>query len=84
MRESATFSGLPIVERLTERICGVWVINIVTGEEVAFLKFEDAVQEIFAVQVLPNIRFPEMLEWNDELVKNSYVLPDEALADVAR
>jgi len=82
VRESATFSNIPIVERLTERICGVWVVNIVTREVVAFLRFEDAVQEIFAVQVLAGIRFPEMLEWNDELVKSSYVLPDEALKAV--
>lgn len=82
VRESATFSNIPIVERLTERICGVWVVNIVTREVVAFLRFEDAVQEIFAVQVLPGIRFPELLEWNDELVKSSYVLPDKDLAEV--
>jgi hypothetical protein len=46
------------------------------------LRFEGAVQEIFAVQVLPNTRFPELLEWGDKLVGHSYVLPDEALAEV--
>ena len=39
-------------------------------------------QEIFAVQVLQGIRFPELLEWNDERMAHSYVLPDEALAEV--
>jgi hypothetical protein len=39
------------------------------------------VQEIFAVQVLPNTRFPEMLEWEDERLSHSYVLPDVALAE---
>ena len=82
VRESATFSGLPLTERLTERTCGVWVINLETQEIVAFLKFEDAVQEIFAVQVLPNIRFPELFIEENEFLKNSYVLPDEALAEV--
>jgi uncharacterized protein (TIGR03032 family) len=82
VRESATFSGIPLIERLTERICGVWVVNIETGETLAFLRFEEGVQEIFAVQVLPS-RFPEMLEWNDERLQTSYVIPDEALADVA-
>ena len=57
------------------------VININTGETVAFVKFEDAVQEIFAVNILP-ARFPEMLEWGDKLLATSYVVPDEALADV--
>ena len=81
VRETAVFSGLPLTQRLNERICGVWVVNIKTAQTVAFLKFEDAVQEIFAVRVLPNIRFPEIIDW-DERVATSYVLPDSALVDV--
>jgi uncharacterized protein (TIGR03032 family) len=82
VRETAVFSGIPLTERLNERTCGVWVVNIETGETLAFLKFEDAVQEIFAVQVLPGIRFPEIIDWDEQLIAASYVLPDEALADV--
>jgi hypothetical protein len=70
-----------LVERLQERTCGLWVVNIETGQTVAFLRFEEGVQEIFAVNVLP-ARFPEMLEWDDEQLKHTYVVPDEALADV--
>ncbi|MEM0981484.1 MAG: TIGR03032 family protein [Cyanobacteria bacterium P01_H01_bin.58] len=82
VRESVVFSGIPLTERLTERICGVWVVNIETGEIIAFLKFEDAVQEIFSVQVLPGICFPEILVEQNEFFSTSYVLPDEALAEV--
>ncbi len=82
VRESATFSGIPLVDRLEERTCGVWVVNIETGETIAFLRFEAGVQEIFAVQILHNMRFPEMLQWDDEKLAHSYVLPDQALADV--
>jgi uncharacterized protein (TIGR03032 family) len=81
VRETATFSDIPLVERLGERTCGVWVVNIHTGETVAFLRFEEGVQEIFAVQILP-ARFPEMLEWGDDRLMISYVIPDEALKDV--
>lgn len=81
VRESATFSGIPLVERVKERTCGVWVVNINTGETLGFLRFDSGVQEIFAVQVLP-ARFPELLEWTDERLKTSYVIPDEALNDV--
>lgn len=83
VRESAVFSGIPLVQRLRERSCGVWVVNIETGETVGFLRFDAGVQEIFAVQALRRIRFPELLEWNDQRLAHSYVLPDEALADVA-
>jgi uncharacterized protein (TIGR03032 family) len=82
VRESAVFSGIPLVQRLRERTCGVWVVNIETGKTVGFLRFEAGVQEIFAVQVLRRIRFPELLEWHDQRLAHSYVLPDEALADV--
>ena len=82
VRESAVFSGIPLVERVRERTCGVWVVNIETGQTVGFLRFESGVQEIFAVQILRGMRFPELLEWNDERLGSSYVLPDEALADV--
>ena len=34
------------------------------------------------MQVLRGMRFPELLEWNDQRLFDSYVLPDEALADV--
>ena len=83
VREGAVFSGIPLVERVKERTCGVWVVNIATGQTVGFLRFEAGVQEIFAVQVLRGMRFPELLEWSDERLGSSYVLPDEALADVA-
>jgi len=82
VRESAVFSGIPLVERVRERTCGIWVINIETAQTVGFLRFEGGVQEIFAVQVLRGMRFPELLEWNDERLSTSYVLPDEALTDV--
>ena len=85
VRESATFSGIPIVERLkdeTSRNCGVWVVNIETGNIVAFCKFEDAVQEIFAVGLLPGCRFPDLVHEEPEILASSYVLPDAALAEV--
>jgi uncharacterized protein (TIGR03032 family) len=85
VRETAVFSDIPITERLQERICGVWVVHIETGQTVAFLRFEDAVQEIFAVNLLPGILFPEVVDSDAELqnlISTSYVLPDEALQDV--
>src|SRR5207253_3772853 len=37
VRETAIFSGIPITERLAERTCGVWVVDIVSGLTVAFV-----------------------------------------------
>jgi uncharacterized protein (TIGR03032 family) len=82
VRETAVFSGIPITQQKDERNCGVWVVNITNGQLVGFLKFEGSVQEIFAVDVLPGIRFPEVLEPGNKLLGASYMLPDEALRDV--
>ncbi len=82
VRETAVFSGIPLTERLQERTCGVWVIDITNGQTVAFVKFEDAVQEIFAVQVVPGITFPDLINDDDKIIADSFVLPDEALQAV--
>jgi uncharacterized protein (TIGR03032 family) len=79
VRESAVFSGIPLTERLAERTCGVWVVDIATGRTAAFLKFADAVQEIFAVQVLPGMRFPDLINDDPRVLADSFVLPDDAL-----
>ena len=85
VRESAVFSGIAITERLTEeqRTCGVCAIDLITGQVVALLRFETAVQEVFAVTVLPGRRYPELINDDEKLLENSFVVPDAALADVS-
>lgn len=80
VRESATFGGIPLVERVPERECGVWVIDIRTGRPAAFLRFEGAVQEIFDVQVLHGGRYPELFDPGSKEASSTYVVP---LADLA-
>jgi uncharacterized protein (TIGR03032 family) len=82
VRESAVFSGIPLVERLAERNCGVWAVHLETGRPVGFVRFEDAVQEIFAVEALLGARYPDVINHDLELIGRSYILPDEALRDV--
>ena len=54
--------GLPLTARLENRECGVWIVDIETGETMGFLRFDDVVEEIFDVALLPGIRFPDVLE----------------------
>jgi uncharacterized protein (TIGR03032 family) len=84
VRETAVFSGIPITERLkeTERTCGICVVDLKAGEPIALLRFEEAVQEVFAVQVLPGRLYPELVNDDPKLLDNSFVVPDAALADV--
>jgi len=49
---------------------------------VAFLKFDDVVQEIFAVQVLPHVSFPDPINDDPRILSDSFVLPDDALSQL--
>jgi uncharacterized protein (TIGR03032 family) len=75
IRESSTFGDLPVTRRLSERQCGVWMVDLRSGEIAGFLRFEDLVQEIFDVAVLPGVRFPEIAEADGPTVASSFVLP---------
>jgi len=82
VRETAVFSGIPLVEQMDQRMCGVWVVHVRTGQIVAFLRFEGTVQEIFSVQVLPDITFPDLINEAGKTLDSSFILPEEALQDV--
>ena len=83
VRESAVFAGLPLTRTQPIRHCGVWVVNWQSGEIVAFLRFEEGVQEIFAVALMP-WRFPDLLNDDNNLINTTYVLPDAALAQAVQ
>jgi uncharacterized protein (TIGR03032 family) len=75
VRETATFGTLPLMERLDERLCGVWAVHPGTGEIVGFLRFEELVQEVFDVAVLPGLRYPEIAEEGSDAASQSFTLP---------
>jgi uncharacterized protein (TIGR03032 family) len=82
LRETNPLTDIPITEENIERMSGVWVVNIETGETIAVLKFGDAVQEIFAVQAIPGILFPEIVDEDEELLQTIFAVPDEAYRDI--
>jgi uncharacterized protein (TIGR03032 family) len=82
VRESNIFGGIPLTERVQERLCGVWVVDLRSGEVAGFVRFEGLVQEIFDVQLLPGLRYPEIAEPDSDLVAGAFALPQEALAEV--
>jgi len=76
VRETATFGGLPLMERLDERLCGVWAVNPQSGQIVGFLRFEELVQEVFDMALLTGVRYPEIAEEASDAATNSFVLPE--------
>jgi uncharacterized protein (TIGR03032 family) len=74
IRESSTFGGLPLTQRLQERICGVGAVDLKSGGVVELLRFEDIVQEIFDVALLPGTRYPEIAKPGSSAAATSFVL----------
>jgi uncharacterized protein (TIGR03032 family) len=74
VRETIRFSGIPIADRpLPERACGVWVFDTQTGAILGFLRFEQAVQEVFAVELVKH-RYPDLL-LDSPLIAESFFVP---------
>ena len=82
LRETNAFTDIEITEANADRQSGVWAVHIGTGNTIALLKFTGGVQEIFAVQALAGVLFPEIIH-EGEFLASSYALPDEALREVA-
>jgi uncharacterized protein (TIGR03032 family) len=80
VRESAMFSGIAISEMKQEdRCCGVWAIDARGGKVVGFVKFVQDVQEIFAVQSLTGMVWPEVLNEDPKRIAECYELPNDAM-----
>ena len=58
IRETNVFGGAPIAAYHDRLLCGVGVVDLRTGDTVATLQFENGVEEIFDVQVVPGARCP--------------------------
>ncbi|GAA4740801.1 TIGR03032 family protein [Sphingomonas daechungensis] len=57
-----TFQDIPIGDELARRnltpICAVMVVDLDAGEIVEWLRLEGEVQELFAIELMPNIKCP--------------------------
>jgi uncharacterized protein (TIGR03032 family) len=53
-----TLEGVPIVSDRDKLRCGVWVVDLRTGNIAAHLEFHTGMEEIFDVQLLPVITSP--------------------------
>lgn len=65
---------MAIPDCVNNQICGVWVLDMVVGKSIGFLHFKSGVQEIFTVQVLPNVRYPELIVEDDNFLDHSLEL----------
>jgi uncharacterized protein (TIGR03032 family) len=75
IRKTSAMDGVPLAERREQLKCGVAVVNLRSGQVVALLEFQTAVEEIFDVQLLPGLRFPELIGFQQETIQHTFVIP---------
>src|SRR4029453_9003350 len=77
IRRTSAMDGVPLASRRDELKCGVAVVDLRLGRAVALLEFQTAVEEIFDVQLLSGVRFPEVIGFQKEAVHHTFVIPPE-------
>ncbi len=75
IRSTSAMDGVPLAERRDQLQCGIGVIDLRSGQTIAFLNFQTAVEEVFDVQLLPGIRFPEVVGFQKETLHHTFVIP---------
>ncbi len=77
IRASSTMDGVPLAERRDELKCGVAVVDLIAGRVCAMLEFQTAVEEIFDVQLLAGVRFPELLGFQQDTIRHTFIVQAE-------
>src|SRR5262249_27657648 len=75
IRKTSAMDGVPLADRREQLKCGVAVVDFRSGRVVALLEFQTAVEEIFDVQLLPGLRFPEVIGFQQETIQHTFVVP---------
>jgi uncharacterized protein (TIGR03032 family) len=75
IRPTSAMDGVPLAERPEHLKCGVAAVDLRSGQVIAVLEFQTAVEEIFDVQLLPGLRFPDVLGFQKDDVQHTFVVP---------
>ncbi len=75
IREASTFGGLPIAANRAALQCGIWAVDLRSGCVAEFLRFDAGVEELFAVEVVPGCRFPEVVGFQQDGIHGTFVVP---------
>jgi len=75
IRPTSAMDGVPLANRREQLKCGVAVVDLRSGRVIALLEFQTAVEEIFDVQLLPGLRFPAVIGFQQETIQHTFVVP---------
>jgi uncharacterized protein (TIGR03032 family) len=85
IRATSSMDGVPLAERRDHLKCGVAVVDLTRARVCAMLEFTTAVEEIFDVQLLDGVRFPDVMGFQKDTIQHTFVIPPgEGLSRCAR
>jgi len=77
IRPTSAMDGVPLALRRDQLKCGVAVVDLTIARICAMLEFQTAVEEIFDVQLLAGVRFPEVMGFHKDTVQHTFVIPPQ-------
>lgn len=88
IRDKQVFGGMPVAMRHPDLLCGIAVIDLVTGRQRGLMRFTEGCSEIYDLRFLPGVQRPNVLNLAKDDLKRAisatdswYWLPTETLAD---
>lgn len=83
-RDDVSFAGLELQENLAskgaEPRCGVFIIDLDSGDVVHWLRFEGLINELYDVALLPGVRRPRAVDFrDDEIAKVISIGPQQSV-----
>ncbi len=81
-RENRTFQGLPLDDALAgrgaEARCGIIVVDITSGDTIAWIRLEGIVRELYDVAILPGVCQPSALGFVSDEIKRVISIEETA------
>jgi uncharacterized protein (TIGR03032 family) len=82
IRPTSAMAGVPLAARRDALRCGVAVVDLASGRTCAMLEFQTAVEEVFDVQLIVGGLFPEVMGFQKDAVRHTFVVPRNSAAPV--
>lgn len=80
-RHNKTFSGLELDNKLNEKQiearCGLYIIDLKSGDIAHWLKLDGIVEELYDVSVLPGVRAPSAIGFKTDEIRRVITVGDE-------
>ena len=70
-----TFGGLEIEKKHSELKCAIYVLDLVRGAVVGIIEFTKGIEELFDVCVLPGVRSPHIIGYEEDTINGVFVIP---------